>query len=70
MIQARQKDSDSIWGELSEKVVFNDLNSLLQILEKYCLDTKMCDQTLNMLFEKFKDSKKKININLNKSLFN
>lgn len=70
LIQAKQNDSDSIWGELSKKVVFNDLNSLLQILEKYCLDTKMCNQTLNMLFEKFKDSKKKININLNKSLFN
>ena len=70
LIQAKQHDSDTIWGELSERVVFNNLNSLVETLEKYLLDTKMCDETLNMLFEKFKDSKKRISINLKKSLFN
>ena len=70
LIQAKQHDSDTIWGELSERVVFNNLNSLVETLEKYLLDTKMCEETLNMLFEKFKDSKKRISINLKKSLFN
>ena len=32
------------------KKVFNNLNSLLEILEKHLLDTKMCNKILNMLF--------------------
>ena len=70
LLQAKQHDSDSIWGDLSERVVSDNLNSLIDKLEKYLLDKKMCDETLNMIFEKFKDSKKKIGVNLKKSLFN
>ena len=32
------------------KKVFNNLNSLLEILEKHLLDTKMYNEILNMLF--------------------
>ena len=35
---------------LFHKKVFNNLNSLLEILEKHLLDTKMYNEILDMLF--------------------
>ena len=69
LIQSKQEDSDLIWGQMSDKVVFNNINILLEELEKYLLDPKKCNETLEMIFRNFSDSKIKIKQILNKSLF-
>ncbi len=70
LVQSKQHDSEFIWGEMSEKVVLNKLDNLLDILEKYLSNEKLCNEILNMLFEKFKNSEIKMYKNLNKLLFN
>ena len=70
LVQSKQQDSEFIWGKMSEKVVLNKLDNLLEIIENYLSDEKLCNETFNMLFEKFKNSKIKMSENLNKFLFN
>jgi hypothetical protein len=70
LVQSKQSDSEFTWGGMTEKIVFNKIDNLLESLENYLSNEKMCNETLNMLFEKFSDSEIKMYKNFNKSLFN
>lgn len=70
LIQAKQEDSKIIWEEMHERIVFNNITSLLEGIEKNLSNLNLCNETLSMLFEKFSDSKKKIEENIKKSLLN
>ncbi len=70
IIQSKQEDAKLIWGSMSEKVVFNNTNILIEELEKYLTNPKKCNETLEMIFQNFSDSKNKIKKNLSKLLFN
>ena len=70
LIQAKQEDSRVIWEEMHERIVFNNIDSLLEGIENNLSNSKLCNETLGMLFEKFRDSKKKIRDSIKKSLFN
>ena len=54
---------------MEEKVVFNNISILIEELEKYLTNPKKCNETLEMIFQNFSDSKSKIKESLNK-LFN
>ena len=69
IVQSRQEDANSIWGSMEEKVVFNNISILIEELEKYLTNPKKCNETLEMIFQNFSDSKSKIKESLNK-LFN
>ena len=70
LIQSQQNDSESMWDGINEKIIFNSINVLIENLEKYLTNPKECDDILEMLFQKFSDTKKKINKDLEKILFN
>lgn len=70
LIQSKQNDSEFMWEGINEKIIFNNINSLIENLEKYLTNPKECNDILEMLFKKFLDTKKKINKDLEKILFN
>lgn len=60
LIQTKQFDSNFIWGNLSEKVISNDIENLLSNLDIYLSSTKKCNETLELIENKFKNSRKDI----------
>ena len=60
LIQTKQFDSNFIWGNLSEKVISNNIENLLSNLEIYLSSTKKCNETLELIENKFKNSRKDI----------
>ena len=60
LIQAKQFDSKFIWGDLSEKIISNNIGSLLSNLDNYLSNTKKCNETLGLIENKFKNSRKNI----------
>jgi hypothetical protein len=68
LIQTKQNDSNKIWGDLEKKIISNNIESLLNTIETNLSDSKTCNENLDMIFEKFKNSKSKIFKNLQESL--
>jgi hypothetical protein len=66
IIQTKQYDANAIWGEMNNKVIFNNIDLLLDKLDIYLSNPKICNEMLEMILVKFKNSKKKINENLHK----
>ena len=67
LIQSQQEDSKLIWGEaLSDKIIFNNINNLIENLDNYLSSPNKCDETLKMIFQNFSDSEIKIKENLSK----
>ena len=60
LIQAKQFDSKFIWGDLSEKIISNNIGSLLSNLDNYLSNKKKCNETLGLIESKFKNSRKNI----------
>lgn len=64
LIQTKQYDANTIWGEMNNKIIFNNIDKLLTILDIYLSNPKKCNEILEMISVKFKNSKKKINKSL------
>lgn len=69
IIQTKQQDADIIWGEMNNKIIFNNIDKLIESLDAYLSNPNKCDEILEMTLLHFKNSEKKINKNLNKLLF-
>ncbi len=59
LIQAKQNDSVKVWDNLNEKIIFNDIESLLAKIDLLLTDQKMFNDYLDMIYEKFKSSEYK-----------
>jgi hypothetical protein len=64
IIQTKQYDAHTVWGEMSNKIIFNNIDKLMDKLDIYLSNPKMCNEILEMIILKFKDSKNKIYENL------
>ena len=69
IIQTKQQDADIIWGEMNNKIIFNNIDKLIESLDLYLSNPSKCNEILEMTLLHFKNSKKRINKNLNKLLF-
>lgn len=69
IIQTKQQDADIVWGEMNNKIIFNNIDKLIESLDLYLSNPSKCNEILEMTLLHFKNSKKRINKNLNKLLF-
>ncbi len=65
LLQAKQEDSPKVWGDLSDDIISNNIEKLLSDIDQYLSNVNKSDEVLNKLFNKFQDSKEKINLLLN-----
>ena len=59
LLQAKQYDAKYVWNNLSEKIISNNLEKLLTDLEIFLSNSKKCNEILELIENKFNDSKKK-----------
>ena len=69
IIQSKQIDSDEKWNELSNKILFNNFESLEELIRKLMSDKDYSNEILNKIYLNFKDVEKKIESNFDK-IFN
>ena len=68
LIQVKQNDALKIWGNLNEKIIFNNMNNLLRELDQLLSDSNKFNDYLNLIYEKFEKSENK-NANLLLNIF-
>ena len=56
LIQAKQNDSKLVWENLSEKIIFNDIENLLAGIDSVLTDLEKFNEYLSMIYERFKKS--------------
>ena len=59
LIQSKQVDSSDIWGDLNEKIVFNNIESFLNGIDLVLTDQNKFNEYLDAIYEKFKKSEHK-----------
>jgi hypothetical protein len=64
IIQNIQSDSKKIWGELQNKVLFNNSEQLITLIEKLLKDKEYCRELLEKIFNNFSNSDESIEKNL------
>jgi len=60
LIQARQNDYKEVWGDLNGKIVFNNIDNLLNGIELMMSNKNIFEEYLNLIYEKFLNSEQKI----------
>lgn len=66
ILQTQQADAKYIWDDLSEKIISNNLEKLLTDLDSFLTSTKKCNETLELIESKFRNSRKEIENSLKK----
>ena len=66
IIQSFQSDGKKIWGDLHDKILFNNLPDLINLLEKLLNDKNYCSILLQEIYKNFADSNKSIEKSLDK----
>ena len=66
IIQSCQNDSQKIWGDLHDKILFKNLPGLISLIEKLLNNKKYCFTLLHEIYENFRDSNKSIEKSLDK----
>ncbi len=61
LLQAKQEDSQKIWGDLSNQIVSNNIEKILSDIDQYLSDDNKSNNILKELFNKFYNSEEKIN---------
>lgn len=69
LLQTKQTDSKQVWGDLSGKIISNNLENLLSQLDSFLSNTKRCNETLDLIQKKFDNSKKDIEVSLKKIFY-
>tara|TARA_B100001123_G_C15214131_1_gene988491 strand:+ start:181 stop:1170 length:990 start_codon:yes stop_codon:yes gene_type:complete len=64
IIQNIQSDSKNIWGDLHNKVLFNNLSDLIPLIEKLLNNKEYCRELLEEIFINFSHSNESIEKNL------
>ena len=59
LIQSKQVDSSDIWGDLNEKIVFNNIESFLNGIDLVLTNQNKFNEYLDAIYEKFKKSEHK-----------
>ena len=68
LIQAKQNDSLKVWDSLNEKIIFNNIESLLNGIDLILTNQEKFNEYLDMIYEKFKTSEYKIYETLKENL--
>ena len=68
LVQAKQLDSNLIWGGLEDKIISNNIDNLLKNIELLLVDQIKFNDYLNIIYEKFEKSDHKIYETLKVSL--
>tara|TARA_Y100000768_G_scaffold382844_1_gene363883 strand:- start:365 stop:1372 length:1008 start_codon:yes stop_codon:yes gene_type:complete len=69
LLQTEQFDSKNTWDNLYEKIISNNLEKILSDLDNFLSNTKKCNDTLMLIENKFRDSKKHIGETLKKIFY-
>jgi hypothetical protein len=69
IIQSKQNDSKETWGNLHNKLIFNNINEAIELIEKILNDKNYSDNLCNELYNKFDKSENLIEKSLDK-IFN
>lgn len=56
LIQTKQYDFNEVWGNLNKKLIFNDIDSLLNCIDKLISNQKKFNEYLDLVYELFKNS--------------
>ena len=59
LIQTKQKDSEKVWGNLEEKIIYNNIDDLLGGIELMLTNQKYFNECLDLIYEKFSNSEYK-----------
>jgi hypothetical protein len=65
LIQSKQIDSNKIWGPLSKDFLFNDLNALIELVQKLLNDNAFSGELLSKINSHFDNGKENMNKILN-----
>ena len=66
IIQSFQSDSREIWGNIHDRILFNNLSDLISLIEKLLNNKVYCSTLLQEISKNFCDSKKSIEKSLDK----
>jgi len=66
IIQSFQSDSREIWGNIHDKILFNNLSDLISLIEKLLNNKVYCSTLLQEISKNFSESKKFIEKSLDK----
>ena len=69
IIQSKQNDSKELWGNLNDKLIFNDINEAIVLIEKILNNKNYSSSLCNELYNKFNKSESLIEKSLDK-IFN
>ena len=70
IIQSNQSDSKEIWGNLYDKIIFNNINDGILMIEKILYDEKYCSFLIDEIYNKFSKSEKLMEQSLDKVFSN
>ncbi len=66
IIQSTQKDSNKVWKNLHDKILFNNISGLISLVEKLLNNKQYCLTLLQEISENFRHSDRSIENNLDK----
>ena len=66
IIQSKQNDSKEMWGNLDDKLIFNNINEAIMLLEKIITDKNYSSSLCDELYNKFNKSESLIEKSLDK----
>jgi len=67
LIQTKQNDCQEIWGNLIEKIIFDNIDNLLDGIELMLSNQNVCNEYLDEIYEKFENSEHRIANTLNQA---
>ena len=70
IIQSLQCDGKKIWGDLHNKILFNNISGLISLVEKLLNDKKYCSFLLEEIYKNFRNSNQFMEKSLNKVFSN
>ena len=66
IIQSRQNDSNKVWKNIHNKILFNNISDLISLVEKLLNDKQYCFTLLQEITENFRHSNRSTENNLDK----
>ena len=66
IVQSKQSDSTSVWKDLHNKLIFNNLEDAIQLIEKILINDNYRSVLLNEIYNKFNNSENLIEKSLDK----
>jgi len=66
IIQSKQNDSNKVWKNLHDEILFNNISDLISLVEKLLNDKQYCFTLLQEITENFRHSNRSIENNLDK----